>query len=142
MAKAIKTIVKLQIPGGTATPAPPVGPSLAQHGINIGEFIKQFNDATKDKKGTIIPVEITIYEDRGFAFKLKSPPASDFLKKAAGIEKGSANPLLQKVGKATKAQIEEIAKQKLEDLNTDDLEKAVKIIEGTAKQMGIEIMED
>lgn len=139
MAKTIKTIVKLQIPGGTATPAPPVGPSLAQHGINIGEFIKQFNDATKDKKGTIVPVEITVYEDRNFTFKLKSPPASDFLKKAASIEKGSANPLSQKVGKATKAQIQEIAKQKMEDLNTDDLEKATKIIEGTAKQMGIEI---
>ncbi|OGZ32706.1 MAG: 50S ribosomal protein L11 [Candidatus Niyogibacteria bacterium RIFCSPLOWO2_12_FULL_41_13] len=139
MAKPIKTIVKLQIPGGTATPAPPVGPSLAQHGINIGEFIKQFNEATQDKKGTIIPVEITIYEDRSFAFKLKSPPASDFLKKAAGIEKGSANPLSQKAGKVTKSQIQEIAKQKLEDLNTDDLEKAAKIIEGTAKQMGIEV---
>lgn len=141
MARVIKTIVKLQIPGGAATPAPPVGPSLAQHGVNIGEFIKQFNEATKDKKGTIIPVEIKVYEDRSFEFKLKSPPASDFLKKAAGADKGSGAPNSKKIGKVSKAQIREIAAAKLEDLNTDDIEKAAKIIEGTARQMGIEIIE-
>lgn len=139
MAKPIKTVVKLQIKGGEANPAPPVGPSLAQHGINIGEFVAKFNEATQEKKGTIVPVEITVYEDRTFDFVLKAPPASDLLKKAAGVEKGSSSPLIQKVGKISKTQIKEIAKQKMEDLNTDDLAQAEKIIEGTAKSMGIEI---
>jgi len=141
MAKKIKTIVKLQIPAGQATPAPPVGPALAQHGINIGEFCQKFNDQTKDKQGFKIPVEITIYEDRSFEFKLKQPPASELLKKIAGIEKGSGEPNKVKVAKITREQLKEVAKQKLPDLNTDDIEKAMKIIEGTAKNMGI-IIED
>lgn len=137
--KKIKTIIKLQIPGGQATPAPPVGPALGQHGLNIGEFVSKFNEKTKDRPGEITPVEITVYEDRSFDFKLKTPPASYLLKKAAGIEKGSGQPNKIKVGRVTKEQIKEIALKKLEDLNTKDLERAMKIIEGTAKQMGIEI---
>ncbi|QQG46163.1 MAG: 50S ribosomal protein L11 [Candidatus Niyogibacteria bacterium] len=139
MAKPIKTIIKLQIPAGKATPAPPVGPALGQHGVNIGEFVSKFNEATREKGDSIIPVEITVYEDRSYDFKLKTPPASDLLRKAAGIEKGAANPLTGKVGKATKAQIREIAEQKMEDLNANDIEGAIKIVEGTARSMGIEI---
>jgi large subunit ribosomal protein L11 len=139
MAKPIKIIVKLQIPAGKATPAPPVGPALGQHGVNIGEFVSKFNEATKEKGESIIPVEITVYEDRSYDFKLKTPPASDLLRKAAGIEKGAANPLTGKVGKVSKAQIREIAGQKMEDLNAKDLEGAIKIIEGTARSMGIEV---
>lgn len=135
--KKIKAIVKLQIPAGQATPAPPVGPSLAQHGLNIGEFCQRFNEATKDKAGFTVPAEITIYEDRSYDFKLKKPPASELLKKAAGIEKGSGEPHKTKVGKITKAQLREIAQQKIEDLNAKDVESAMKIIEGTAKSMGI-----
>lgn len=141
MPKKIKAKLKLQIPAGKATPAPPVGPTLAPHGINISEFCQKFNEKTEDKKGSTIPVEITIYEDRSFDFKFKKPPASEFLKKAAGIEKGSGTPNKLKVGKISRHQLREIAKQKLEDLNTDDIEKAMKIIEGTAKNMGIEIVE-
>ncbi len=141
MAKKIKTIVKLQIPAGKANPSPPVGPALGQHGLNIGEFVSKFNEATKDKGEDIIPVEITIYEDRTFEFKLKTPPASDLLRKAAGIEKGSNSPLLTKVGKISKAKIREIAERKMEDLNANDIEAAVKIISGTARSMGIEIIE-
>jgi large subunit ribosomal protein L11 len=137
--KPIKIVVKLQIPAGEATPAPPVGTALGPHGINIGDFVKRFNDATQDKKGNIIPVELTIYEDRSFDFKLKTPPASDLLRKAAGVEKGSGNPLAKKVGKVTKAQVKEIAETKMEDLNATDIEEATKIIEGTARSMGIEI---
>ncbi len=139
MAKKIKAIVKLQIQAGQATPAPPVGPSLAQHGLNIGEFCQKFNDATKNQTGFIIPVEITIYEDRTYEFKLKSPPASELLKKAAGIEKGSSQPNRTKVAKISKAQLKKITEQKISDLNTDNIEQAMKIIEGTAKQMGITI---
>lgn len=139
MPKPIVAIVKLQIPAGQATPAPPVGPALAQHGINIGEFCQKFNDATKEKQGWKIPVEVVVYEDRSYDFKLKQPPASEFLKKAAGIEKGSGEPNRNKVAKITKAQLREIAQKKMPDLNTDDLEKAMRIIEGTAKNMGIEI---
>jgi large subunit ribosomal protein L11 len=139
MAKKIKTIIKLQIPAGKANPAPPIGPALGQHGLNIGEFVAKFNDATKDKGDDIIPVEITVYEDRTYNFKLKTPPASDLLRKAAGIEKGSANPLLSKVGKISKAKIREIAERKMEDLNANDIEGAIKIVEGTARSMGIEI---
>ncbi len=139
MAKKIKTIVKLQIPAGKANPAPPVGPALGQHGLNIGEFVSRFNDATKDKGNDIIPVEITVYEDRTYDFKLKTPPASDLLRKAAGVEKGAANPLIGKVGKVSKAQIREIAEKKMEDLNANDIDAAVKTIEGTARSMGIEI---
>lgn len=137
--KKIKTIVKLQIPAGKATPAPPVGPALGQHGLNIGDFVSKFNDATKDKGDDIIPVEITIYEDRTFDFKLKTPPASDLLRKAAGIEKGAGKTPLQKVGKITRKQLREIAERKIEDLNANDVEAAEKIIEGTAKSMGIVI---
>jgi len=139
MAKKIKAKVKLQIPGAKATPAPPVGPSLAQHGLNIVEFCKQFNDLTKDRIDSIVPVEITIYEDRTYDLKLKQPPVSELLRKAAAIEKGSGQPNKAKIGKITKAQLKEIAEKKIEDLNTDEVEKAIKIIEGTAKQMGIEI---
>jgi len=139
MAKKIKTVIKLQIPAGKANPAPPIGPALGQHGVNIQEFCQKFNDQTKDKEGDIIPIEITIYEDRSFDFVLKTPPAAELLKKAAGIEKGSGEPHKNKVGKVTKEQIKEIAQKKMPDLNAKDLEGAVKIIEGTARQMGIEV---
>ncbi len=141
MAKQIKAIVKIQIPAGKATPAPPIGPALAQHGLNIAEFCQKFNDATKEKAGYIIPAEVTIYVDRSYTFKLKSPPTADLLKKAAGIEKGSGQPNKIKVGKVTRAQLKEIAEKKMEDLNTTDVEQAMKIIEGTAKNMGIEVKE-
>jgi len=139
MSKEIKTIIKLQISAGQANPAPPVGPALGQHGLNLQDFCSKFNEATKDKIGNIIPVEITIYIDRTFDFKLKTPPASDLLKKAAGIEKGSGVPQKDKVGKVTKKQIREIAELKMEDLNANDVDAAMKIIEGTAKNMGIEV---
>ncbi len=141
MAKQIKAIVKIQIPAGKATPAPPIGPALAQHGLNIAEFCKKFNDATKEKSGYIIPAEVTIFVDRSYTFILKTPLAAELLRKAAGIEKGSGQPNKKKVGKVTKAQLKEIAEKKLEDLNTTDVEQAMKIIEGTAKNMGIEIKE-
>ncbi len=141
MAKPIKVKLKLQIPAGAATPAPPVGPALGQHGVNIGEFIQKFNEATKDKGGEIIPVEITIYEDRTFDFILKTPPASDLLRRAAGVEKGSGQPNKSKVGRVTRVQLREIAQRKMADLNTETLEQAEKIIEGTARSMGIEIRE-
>jgi large subunit ribosomal protein L11 len=141
MAKQIKAVVKLQIQAGKATPAPPVGPALAPHGLNISEFCQKFNDATKTQTGFIIPVEVTIFVDRTYNLKFKKPPASELLKKAAGIEKGSGEPNKKKVAKITRAQLREIAQTKLEDLNTDDVEKAMKIIGGTAKNMGIEITE-
>ncbi|MEK7193976.1 MAG: 50S ribosomal protein L11 [Patescibacteria group bacterium] len=137
--KPIKTTLKLQIPAGAANPAPPVGPALGQHGVNIAQFCQQFNEASKDMAGSIIPVEITVYEDRTFDFKLKTPPASDLLRKAAGIEKGSGDPLKNKVGKVSKAQIREIAEKKMADLNANDIEAAEKIIMGTARSMGIEV---
>ncbi len=139
MAKAIKKTVKLHIAAGQATPAPPVGPALAQHGVNIGEFIKKFNEETKDRIGFKLPVDITIYEDRTFAFKTHQPQASALIKKAAGVEKGSGTPNKTKVGKITKGQLEEIAKQKMPDLNAEDLEAAKKIIAGTAKSLGIAV---
>jgi len=139
MPKKIKAIVKLQIPAGQATPAPPVGPCLAQHGVNIGEFCQKFNEATKEKVGFKIPVEITIYGDRTYNFQLKQPPASELLIKAAGIEKGSGEPNKTKVAKITKEQLRKIAEQKMADLNTDNVEQAMKIIEGTARNMGITI---
>lgn len=139
MPKKIKKIVRLHISAGTATPAPPVGPTLAQHGVNIGEFCKKFNDATKDKIGFKLPVDITIYEDRSYEFKLHQPPASALIKKAAGVEKGAGEPNKTKVGKITKAQLQDIAKQKMDDLNTDNLESAMKTIEGTARNMGITV---
>ena len=138
-AKELLTKVKLQIPGGQATPAPPVGPSLGQHGVNIGEFVKKFNDLTKNAQGIVTPVIVSVYKDRSFDFILKTPPASVLLKKAAGLAKGSAEPHKIKVGKVSRVQVQEIAKTKLKDLNTSSLEKAVKIIEGTARNMGIEI---
>ena len=139
MAKPIKTILRLQIPGGQANPAPPVGPALGQHGINIQQFCSQFNEATKDMMGDIIPAEITVYEDRTFEFRLKTSPASALLKKAAGIEKGSPIPHKQKIAKITKDQLREIAEKKMVDLNARDVEAAMKIIEGTARNMGIEV---
>lgn len=141
MAKAIKTVLKLQLPAGAANPAPPVGTALGPHGINIAQFCQQFNESTKEMTGSIIPAEITIYEDRSFEFVLKTPPASDLLRKAAGVGKGSGNPLRNKVGKVTKAQIREIAEKKMPDLNATSVEGAMKIIEGTARSMGIEITE-
>ena len=131
----------MQIPGGAANPAPPVGPALGQHGLNIAEFCQKFNAATQKMAGDIVPVEITVYEDRTYAFILKTPPAAELIKKAAGIPKGSGKPLKEKVGTITKKQVEEIAKIKLPDLNTTDLKAAMKTIEGTARQMGVEIKE-
>src|SRR5262245_52627599 len=141
MAKELKAKVKLQCPGGSATPAPPVGPALGQHGVNIGEFVKRFNDATKDMKGTMIPVIISIYSDRSFDFITKSPPASELLKQAAGLAKGSATPHTDKVGKVTKDQVRKIAETKLKDLNARDVEAAMRIVMGTARSMGVEIKE-
>ncbi len=139
MAKKIKVILTLQIAAAQATPAPPVGPSLAQHGVNIGEFCQRFNDQTKDKAGSTIPVEITIYEDRSYSLKFKQPPASELLRKAAGVEKGSGEPNKKKVAKITKNQLREIAQRKMEDLNTDNIESAMKTLEGTARNMGIKV---
>lgn len=139
MAKKIKTILKLQIEAGKANPAPPIGPALGQHGLNIAEFCAKFNDATKDKGNDIIPVEITIYEDRSYDFRLKTSPASDLLRKAAGVEKGSGNVPVKKAGKVSKAQVKEIAERKMDDLNAYDVERASKIIEGTARSMGIDV---
>jgi len=139
MAKKIKTVIKLQIEAGKANPAPPVGPALGQHGLNIQEFCTKFNEATKDKMGNIIPAEITVYEDRSFTFILKTPPASDLLRKAAGVPKGAGNPLKDKVGKISEAKLKEIAELKMPDLNANDVEAAKKIVAGTARSMGIKI---
>jgi large subunit ribosomal protein L11 len=141
MAKKVKAIIKLQIPAGKATPAPPVGPALAAQGLNIAEFCKKFNDLTKDRMGFTVPVEITVYENRTYDLKLKQPPSSELIKKAAGIEKGSGQPNKKRVGKISREQLMKIAEQKMADLNTEDIEAAEKIITGTAKQMGIEIEE-
>lgn len=141
MAKPIKTTLKLQIKAGAANPAPPIGTALGPQGINIQQFCQQFNEATKAMGGDIIPAVITIYEDRTFEFKLKTPPASDMLRKAAGIEKGSGDPLKKKVGKVTKADLRKIAEKKMVDLNTTDVDAATKIIAGTARSMGIEIID-
>jgi len=139
MAKKIKAIVKIQVSAGQATPAPPVGPSLAQHGLNIMDFCQKFNEATKSQIGWILPVEITVYGDKTYDFKVKQPPAAELLKKAAAIEKGSGEPQKTKVGKITRAELRKIAEQKMVDLNCDNIEAAMKTIEGTAKQMGITI---
>ncbi len=139
MAKAIKTIFKIQIPAGKAAPAPPIGPVLGQHGVNIGDFVSRFNDATKEMGSDIVPAEVTVYEDRTFDFKLKTPPASDLLRKAAGIEKGSGKPNVKKAGSVSKDQIKEIAERKMEDLNANDVDAAMKIVEGTARSMGIDV---
>lgn len=141
MAKEITTKIKLQIPAGAANPAPPVGPALGQHGVNIMEFCKAFNERTKKEEGMIIPVVITVYKDRSFSFITKTPPASILLKKAAGLAKASGAPGKEKIAKVTKAQVREIAKIKRPDLNAPDLEGAVKIVEGTARSMGIEVVE-
>lgn len=139
MAKKVKTIVKLQVEGARATPAPPVGTALGPHGINLQQFVLQFNEATKDKAGQVTPVEITIYEDRTFEFKLKTPPAAYLLRVAAGLEKGSGEPNKKKVGSVTRAQLKTIAEQKMGDLNANDVEAAMEIIAGTARSMGIEV---
>lgn len=139
MAKKLKTIIKLQIQGGAANPAPPVGPALGQHGVNIQEFCMKFNEATSDKKGDIIPVLISVYEDRTYTFQVKTPPAAELIKKAAGIQKGSAVPQKTKVAKITSEQVREIAERKMADLNAYTVEKAMKMIAGTARQMGVEV---
>ncbi|MCH7529902.1 50S ribosomal protein L11 [Patescibacteria group bacterium] len=139
MAKKVEKKLKLQIPAGKANPAPPVGPALGQAGINIGEFVTKFNDATKEMMGDIIPVEISVYEDRSFDFVLKTPTASRLLLKALGKDKGSGKNLITKAGTVTKAQVREIAEKKMQDLNANDTEAAMKIIEGTARSMGIEV---
>jgi large subunit ribosomal protein L11 len=139
MAKKVKAVIKLQIKAGQANPAPPVGPALGQHGLNIGDFCTQFNEKTKDKMGDVIPAEITVYEDRTFDFILKTPPAAELLKKAANVKKGAANPLTDKVGKISKDKVREIAELKMIDLNANSIDQAMKIIEGTARSMGIKI---
>ncbi|UCD55021.1 MAG: 50S ribosomal protein L11 [Candidatus Omnitrophota bacterium] len=141
MAKKVKTVIKLYCPAGQATPAPPVGPALGQHGLNIMQFCKSFNDKTKGREGLVLPVVITVYEDRSFTFIIKSPPSSILLKRACGIAKASGVPNKEKVGQVTKKEVEEIAKIKMKDLNANDPEAAMKIIEGTARSMGIEIVE-
>jgi large subunit ribosomal protein L11 len=139
MAKEIKAKIKLQCPGGQATPAPPVGPALGQHGVNIGDFVRRFNDATSAEKGVIVPVVLTVYTDRSFDFEVKSPPAAVLLKMAAGLDKGSGTPNTVKVGRVTRAQVDEIAERKMADLNAFEKEAAAKVIMGTARSMGIEV---
>jgi len=141
MAKKVLTVIKLQCPAGKANPAPPVGPALGQHGVNIMEFCKTFNERTKSQQGMIIPVEITVFHDRSFTFITKTPPASILLKKAAGLEKGCAKPGKEKLGKVTKKQVEEIAQMKLVDLNTTNMESAIRTVEGTARSMGMEVID-
>ena len=139
MPKKVKTVLKLNLRGGEANPAPPIGPALGQHGINIMEFCKQYNERTKDRKGELIPAVITIFEDRSFDFELRLPPVSELIKKKLGLEKGAHAPGREEVATITRQQIEEIAKEKLPDLNTNDLDKAIKIVEGSARSMGIKI---
>jgi len=140
MAKKVLTVIKLQAVGGQASPAPPVGPALGQHGVNIMEFVKAFNAQTQQDTGTVIPVEITVYEDRSFTFVTKSPPAAVLIKQALGIDKGSAEPHVNKVAQITEAQLREIAQKKLQDLNAHDVDQAAKIIAGTARSMGVEVV--
>ena len=139
MAKKVRALIKLQIEGGKATPAPPVGPALGQHGLNIMAFVKEYNARTAQQMGTIVPVELTVFEDRSFSFVLKSPPAASLLLQAARLEKGSGNPLAEKVGTVTSDQVREIAQTKMQDLNAADIEGAMKIIEGTARSIGIQV---
>ena len=141
MAKELITKIKLQVTGGQANPAPPIGPALGQHGVNIMEFCKQFNERTKDKQGTVLPVVISVFKDKSFTFIMKQPPVAVVLKKAAGLAKASPEPGKQKIGKVSKAEVEEIAKQKMVDLNTNKLQSAIRIVEGTARSMGLEIVE-
>lgn len=141
MAKEVQTIIKLQIKAGQANPAPPVGPALGQHGLNIQDFCTKFNDATKDKMGDVVPVEISVYDDRSFDFKLKTPPAAELIKKIVKLKKGSGKPNTDKIGKITRSQLKEIAEIKMPDLNAYDIDAASKIIEGTARQMGLIIEE-
>ena len=141
MAKKIRTVLTLQIPAGSANPAPPVGTALGPHGINIMDFCKAYNEQTKDQGGQVVPAQITIYEDRSFSFVLKTPPASDLLRRAAGIPKGSSSQLQINVGSVTKQQVREIAEIKMPDLNTNDLDQAVRVVAGTARSMGIEVKE-
>lgn len=141
MAKKILSVIKLNIPAGKATPAPPIGPALGQAGINMMEFIKKFNEVTMDKMGNTLPVAITVFEDRSYDFVVKQPLASDLIKQAAGIEKGSGNQLKEKVGKLTKEQLRKIAEVKMPDLNTNDVEQAMKVLAGTARNMGVEIVD-
>lgn len=140
MAKKIKTVIKLQLQAGKATPAPPVGTALGPHGLNIAQFVKEFNDQTAPMGDTVIPVEMTIFEDRTYSFILKTPPVANLIMKAIGIPKGAANPLLNKVGKITQAQVREIAEKKMVDLNTTDLESAMNTVRGTARSMGVEVI--
>lgn len=142
MAKEVLTVIKLQAPGGQATPAPPIGPALGQHGVNIGQFVQQFNAATGELNGMIVPVELTVYKDKSFTFIVKSPPAAILLKEAAGIAKGSGVPNKEKVGKVTRVQVRAISERKQKDLNAFDLDHADRIIAGTARSMGIEIVEE
>jgi large subunit ribosomal protein L11 len=139
MAKKVVTVIKLALPAGKANPAPPVGPALGQHGVNIMAFCKEYNAKTSDQAGMIIPVEISVYEDRSFTFILKTPPASVLIRKAAGVEKGSAQPNKQKAGSISRAQLQEIAQTKMPDLNANDIEAAMKIVEGTARNMGVTV---
>jgi large subunit ribosomal protein L11 len=139
--KKVTTVVKLQVKAGQANPAPPIGPALGQHGLNIQDFCTRFNEATKEMMGDVVPVEISVYEDRSFDFILKTSPAAELLKKAAGVKKGAGNPLTNKVGKVTKAQVREIAEKKMVDLNANDVDAAMKIVEGTARSAGIEVSE-
>jgi large subunit ribosomal protein L11 len=141
MAKEVKAVIKIQAKGGQATPAPPIGPALGQHGVNIGQFVSQFNERTKDLNGMIVPVEIKVFADRTIEFVVKSPPAAELLKQAAGVVKGSSVPNKEKVGKVTDKQVEEIAKAKINDLNAFNLDQAKKIIKGTARSMGVEIVD-
>jgi large subunit ribosomal protein L11 len=137
--KRVAALLKLQIPAGQASPAPPVGPALGQHGVNIMDFVREYNSATESQSGTIVPVEITVYEDRSFTFITKTPPAAVMLRQAARVEKGSAEPHVEKVGKVTRSQVREIAETKMVDLNANDVEAAMKIIEGTARSMGLTV---
>ena len=139
MAKKVRAVIKLQIEGGKATPAPPVGPALGQHGLNIMAFVKEYNARTAQQMGSIVPVELTVFEDRSFSFVLKSPPAASLLLQAAQLEKGSGNPLAEKVGTVTADQVREIAQTKMQDLNAADIEGAMRIIEGTARSIGIQV---
>ena len=142
MAKKVRAVIKLQLQAGQATPAPPVGPALGQHGVNIMAFVKEYNSRTANQSGTVVPVHLTVFEDRSFSFVLRTPPASELLRKAAGVDKGSGQPLQEKIGTLSRSALEEIAKEKMADLNSVSLEGAVKVIEGTARSMGINVAEE